>query len=483
MARPFEIARESSDLAGAVAEPENSELTVNEVIEDEANADEVAAGNEQVNRDIAAVEELVDGVDEVTEQVEVNEEKLEQPEEVVAADVVVSEEKLKYTMIKLGYDAGLQDRLNLSSESAVESLKSNPARHLSIANEGAKEFIAKMVSNIKMLIQRIITATQKIFAKVMFKFGNYEKKITQLQSQLAGADIAGLNNLNDDDKKDLIQAFTNAMPLTAIVGPVDDKDKAKKASDFMTKFEQFAKAIVTQQKTATTQANKADAKQNGTGFFATIGGAAKGLLNALFGGGALKNTEKSKAKKYIDPNNKPEWTNDDNSYAIFANIGKTVWCLVQNEKIVDKYDIVIDWKTNEQTIWNNIIAYANNLSSELNNQLANVKNRKTIFDAYDKSQSEYLKFISQLEKDQKIKNAADGQAVKLSINALKVGAANVNLVLVKAFINDVKSAVLGANTIIQHASDKPAPAEGGDANAAQQDQNAQANQKANKKQK
>lgn len=485
MPRPFEIARESSDLAGAVAEPENSELTVNEVVEDEAVADEVADGNEQVNKDIAAVEELVDGVDELSEQVEVNEEKLEHPEEVVAADVVVSEEKLKYTMIKLGYDAGLQDRLNLSSESVVDSLRSNPARHLSIANEGAKEFISKMISTIKGLIQRIIKATQNIFAKVMFKFGNYEKKISQLQSQLASADIAGLDNLKDEDKKDFVAAFTKVLPTVAMMGKEGADSgvvEPKAATEFMQKFEQFSKTIVSQQKTQTQQANKQDVKQQGSGILAAIAAPFKGIINAVRNLGGLKTTQASNLSKYAEPGKEPAWLKDTDSYVVFAVIGNKVWCLVENEKIVDSYDLEIEWNKEFNAVWTRIKEYANDLSNELNRQMANVKNRQSFYDAYNKSQNEYLKFVSQLEKDQKIKNAADGQAVKLSINALKVGAANINLLLVKSFINNVKTAVTGANIIIQHANDKKPEADNnGGGDAGQQDQNAQANANNKKK--
>lgn len=453
MARPFQIALESSDLEGAVGESENSELTVSDVIEDEAASDEAAEIQEDINRDSDALEELTEEVGVLADQVEKNEEKLENPEEVVAADVVVSEESLRDSMVRVGYTDGLSDRISFASESTYESLKLNPARHLSISNEGVKDFIAKMVSTVKTLVIRIINYSKKLFAKILFKFGNYEKKYANLSIKNISQDTLKANLAKLEDKPDFLKKCFETHPLYCLGGgEAKAVFEPKTVSEVMAKFEDISKDIIQTEisgaKKEQKDMDKAAQGSSSGGFFS---GLASSVYNKIKSLCSLKKTSpigkiSESAAKYADPqiNNEVEWAKGDSSL-MFTAIGKKFYYLrfddAAGTKIIDNIDVVKP--QNDSEVEGRIPTFAEYFATT-ENQL---KNRKLVFDAYDKNQNEYLKALKQLESNQKAKDATAAKGLKIAVNAMKAGASQLNLLLVKGFIDNIKRTAQLANII------------------------------------
>lgn len=453
MARPFQIALESSDLEGAVGESENSELTVSEVIEDDAAADEAAEVQEDINRDSDALEELTEEVGVLADQVEKNEEKLENPEEVTAADVVVSEESLRDSMVRVGYTDGLADRLSFATESTYESLKHNPARHLSISNEGVKDFIAKLISTVKTLVIRIINYSKKLFAKILFKFGNYEKKFANIGIKNISPDTLKANLSKLEDKSDFLTKCFETHPLYC-VGGSDAKGvfEPKTVSEVMIKFEKIGETIIRDEMSAAKKEQKDMGKANNGGnggFFSNLASGAVNMVKNLL---SFKKTSvlgkvSDSATKYADPqvNNDVAWAKGENSL-MFTAIGKNFYYIRFDDesgtKIID--NITVTKPQNETEIEKIIPAFANHFSVVE----AQLKNRKLVFDAYDKNQNEYLKSLKQLESNSKAKDAAAAKGLKIAVNTMKAGASQLNLLLVKGFIDNVKRTAQLANIIV-----------------------------------
>lgn len=469
MARPFQIALESSDLEGAVAESENSELTVSEVIEDDAAADEAAEIQEDINRDSDALEELTEEVGVLADQVEKNEEKLENPEEVVAADVVVSEESLRDSMVRVGYTDGLSDRLSFATESTFESLKHNPARHLSISNEGVKDFIAKLISTVKTLVIRIINYSKKLFAKILFKFGNYEKKFASIGIKNIDPNALKANLSKLENKQDFLTKCFDTHPLYCLSGG-DSKNvfDTKTVSEVMIQFEKIGETIVRDEMSAATKEqkdmNNAGINSSG-GFFSNL---AAGAVNAVKKLLSFKKTSVlgkvgETAAKYADPNlsNDVAWAIGENSL-LFTAIGKKFYYIrfddAAGTKIIDNIDVVRP--KNDSDIEQKIPAFSDYFAT-IENQL---QNRKIVFDTYDKNQNEYLKSLKQLESNSKAKDAAAAKGLKIAVNTMKAGASQLNLLLVKGFIDNVKRTAQLGNMLVNEL-------EGGAGNNGSSDQN------------
>lgn len=422
MARPFQIALESSDLEGAVAESENSELTVSEVIEDDAAADEAAEIQEDINRDSDALEELVEEVDTLSVQVEKNEEKLENPEEVVAADVVVSEESLRDSMVRVGYTDGLSDRLSFATESTFESLKHNPARHLSISNEGVKDFMAKVISNIKTLIIRVIDASKKLFSQLLLKFGNYEKKIKALQDKLKTIKHKDIAERAKQFSEDQLKVYGDIYPYFFM----RSKDECININSAVSLFGDMYDPVKKYVDFALGSGQKNDTKSEMT------------IVPA--GAPEIKNTQQNVVNHITSDYD--DSIKDGKTSPLITVIGGVAWFyLVPKEnssKILQSYPVEV--KPNEIKL----VDKFSQLNKCMIQAFEAVTKRKAVFDNFNKSQDNYLATIKKVESDYN-KLGNNTANLKKAINALRVASTQFNLLVVKGFIDGIKRTTMLAN--------------------------------------
>lgn len=423
MARPFQIALESSDLEGAVSESENSELTVSDVIEDDAASDEAAEIQEDINRDSDALEELTEEVGVLADQVEKNEEKLENPEEVVAADVVVSEESLRDSMVRVGYTDGLNDRISFASESTYESLKMNPARHLSISNEGVKDFMAKVISNVKTLIIRIINASKKLFQQLLLKFGNYEKKLNMVLKQLMALDTAKISSMSKDFIDDRKQSYVDAYPHFYL----RTDDSCLKAGLVTSIFGKMETAI--KQHIEYALGKKDD--------MPTIT-----IVNA--GDVAYKYTQDN-VIKHISSDQK-ENLSDMHTTPLLTVIGNTAWFYLNPTEGRTKVLESVTFKVEPSEL--NFVRDFQHIIKCVPAAVGAVRDRKKVFDAFNKAQNSYLADINKVESEYK-KAGNKSAELKKVINELKVVSTQINLLLVKGFVDGIKRTAVLANKFVK----------------------------------
>lgn len=213
MARLFNLALEETS---EVLE-ETAAVEPQEEIEAIENAESAAADEAEIAQGTDEVTEAMEEVNNLQEQVDANEEVLaatageEGTEEVVpdaAADavdgnvsgeVVVPEsevtpeqvteatESLKYAIAAFGDKVGYVKQVQLASESAkIYSRRGQ----LKIANEGAKDFILKLIETAKRLIKQLYNKVVVWVKKMLLKVANYKKAIEGLKDKLSKVDAA-----------------------------------------------------------------------------------------------------------------------------------------------------------------------------------------------------------------------------------------------------------------------------------------------------
>lgn len=165
------------DEAAVAAEP----ITPEEVVEEQVEAEEVAAIVEETAGDVEALTQAEEATTEVEEQVEVAEEKLEKPEEVTVVDALVSQEQLRATAKMLGATPESIFGAKISQESA----ESNPATALQLSVEGAKEFLLKIAEEVKAIFQRIVANIKKLYVKAVVMLNRTEKTAIKLRDAVS----------------------------------------------------------------------------------------------------------------------------------------------------------------------------------------------------------------------------------------------------------------------------------------------------------
>lgn len=445
MARPFEVAREDEVFDNVEA----GEIDVNDVVEETTVVEEETEGNAEVDKQVEALAETAEEAEELISEQEVNEQKLETPEasepeadSVTEDDVVVSEENLKYHMIRLGYDEGLGERISFAKEAKTSPL--TPRERLRISNEAVGDFIAKVISNIKALINKIVISCKKLFAKVLFKFGRYEKKINALKERVNDLGTIDVSKLSKDDKKDYADNLLKAAPGGILGIAIMAMADGNSTISLMNSFEKASKTFIDE----LIKESKNDAKEvNKKNWF-------KQLLSKF--NPAKRTTINDKVRKYADASNMLP-SDFSNGCVIVGLVGKKVYYIPEKieGKVVKSFDI---WSADvpseaKEDVASELTAKVKEIGPMLNAALGSVKNAKQVFAAFDRNEDAYLKYLKELEKETKVKDAASNRALKLGLDILRVGAAEINLILVRTYISAIKQVVGMSSVVISAAED------------------------------
>lgn len=444
MARPFEVAREeNTDIISA--QVPTKEATITDVIEEGNAAEEVKNEECQVDTQIEALEEAAEEAENLLDIEETNTDKIESDEngttEVTEDDVVVSEENLKYSMIKLGYDDLLQDRMSFATEARSSSMSARDK--LQLSNEGVGDIIARTISMIKSLIKRIIISCKKLFAKILFKFGNYVKKIERLIKRLEDIKGTDIKKLDDDTLKEFAKKRLQYSPYEAREYEASNKfDKyspskisIQQMESFEKLSEEFIKSLIAETKAEVKAANK-------KGWFKSISDKIKSIFKSSVDGVELT--------KYVNPGSIPT---DYSKANLLGVIGNTVYYIPDKieSRVIKTFKP--QWKTDNTTAEACVLLLKARGSvteeiGKLKKLLPEVKNAKTVFKCFDDNQAKYLKFLENLEKDIKTKDSSSKRALKVGLDILRVGAAEINLFSTRKFINDIKVAVKISNLYV-----------------------------------
>ena len=202
MARLFNVAleevTEEIDAAPA-AEP----LDEVEAIE---NSESAAADEAEINQGADEVTEALEEADALQEQVDVNDKILENTSDEVVEDaaasnidndvsgevvvpesavtesqVVEAQEALKYAIASFGNKVGYVNAVRVSTENAKRLSRREQLR---IANEDAKDFIAKLIETAKRIIKQLAAKVVVWVKKMFLKLGNYQKAIKGFKDSL-----------------------------------------------------------------------------------------------------------------------------------------------------------------------------------------------------------------------------------------------------------------------------------------------------------
>lgn len=202
MARLFNLALEevAEEIdAAPVAEP----LDDVEAIE---NSESAAADEAEINQGTDEVTEALEEADALQEQVDVNEKVLENTSDEVVEDaaassvdndvsgevvvpesavtesqVVEAQEALKYAIASFGNKVGYVNVVRVSTENAKRLSRREQLR---IANEDAKDFIAKLIETAKRIIKQLAAKVVVWVKKMFLKLGNYQAAIKGFKDSL-----------------------------------------------------------------------------------------------------------------------------------------------------------------------------------------------------------------------------------------------------------------------------------------------------------
>lgn len=441
MARPFEIAlEEENSIVSAQVSSDNT--TISEVLEEAEEAEEEAAVNKEVDNQVEALEEASEEADAMLDQVEDNEQKIQNDEqgiqEVTDEDVVTSEENFKYSLTRFGYDEGLKDVYSLANESKQYGYTNR--KRLELSTEGIGDFIAKIISSIKTLIKRIIISCKKFFAKLMFKFGRYEKRITLLIKRLEGLKKVDPKLLSSNKFKESAKKFSKLKGAETYFYDFVSNFKtsyspAMIAKDHMTKFEALSESFINE----IIKNVKADGQPDKKSMFTKI----LDKLRSIF-----KLPATSKLPDYVDVGSLPKDYSKETEVGV---IGKDVYYIptkIEN-RVLKKFSP--NWKdmdfVSEVILKIKLSGLVSTEVNKLNGLLKDVRNAKNVFKTFDENQEKYLKYLKDLE-GKYSKEKGNQRALKVGLDLLRVGAAEINLYAVRKFVYDVKTNVKISSLIV-----------------------------------
>lgn len=441
MARPFQIAlEEDNSIVSAQISSDNTNIS--EVIEEGHEAEEEVAINKEVDEQVEALEEASEEADAMLDQVENNEQKIQDDEqgiqEVTDEDVATSEENFKYSLTRFGYDEGLKDVYSLANE-AREHGYSNRKR-LELSTEGIGDFIAKVISSIKTLIKRIIISCKKFFAKLMFKFGRYEKRITLLIRRLESLKKVDPKLLTSNKFKESAKKFGKLKGAETyfydfVTNYRASYSPAMIAKDHMTKFEALSESFIND----ILKNFNSDGKPEKLPLFSKIWEKLKSIF---------KLPATSKLPDYVDVGSIPKDYSKETEIGV---IGKDVYYIptkVEN-RVIKKFTPM--WKdmdfVNEVILKMKLSGLASTEVNKLNGLLKDVKNAKNVFKTFDDNQDKYLKYLKDLE-GKYSKEKGSQRALKIGLDLLRVGAAEINLYAIRKFVYDVKTNVKISSLIV-----------------------------------
>lgn len=440
MARPFEIALEEDSIVSAQISSDNTNIS--EVIEEGQEVEEEVAINKEVDEQVEALEEASEEADAMLDQVETNEQKIQDDEqgiqEVTDEDVVTSEENFKYSLTRFGYDEGLKDVYSLANEAKSNGYSNR--KRLEVSTEGIGDFIAKVISSIKTLIKRIVISCKKFFAKLMFKFGRYEKRITLLIKRLEGLKKTDAKLLTSAKFKDAAKKFGKLKGAESYFYDFVANYKltyspAVLAKDQMTKFEALSESFINEiLKTYKGDAKSVDRK--------SLFGKIWDRLKAIF-----KSPAVSKLTDYVDPGSLPKDYSKETEIGV---IGRDVYYIPTKieSRVIKKFRPL--WRdmdfVNEVILRMKIAGVVTTEIAKLKNLLQDVKSAKSVFKTFDDNQDKYLKYLKDLE-NKFSKEKGNHRSLKIGLDLLRVGAAEINLYAVRKFVYDVRTNVKIASLI------------------------------------
>lgn len=453
MARPFEIAHENEEVV--MTEIESGPATVEDVIEESEAVEEEANVNAEVDQNIEALETSSEEADALLDQADNNEEVIENAEasgeeESPAIDeqITASEENLKYSMIKLGYDDGLKERISFAKEAHSSSLEK-----LRVSTEGVKDFILKIISTIKTLIRKIVISVQKLYAKIGFKFARYGKQLELLRERLRDLESAksvtpAKMSAEDiaDLEKEYAAKFVRIDPMFAATNVANyvttKKNMAKDLAQVMASYEAASKKFLSEAISSVKAAEK-DISKWKSNFKK-----AREHIKSLF-----DNTHKK--NKDINYSKFGQLPSDFSGSIQMGNIANTIYYIpadIDNSGVLKRWTVPGDFTV--ENVFGKIDGLFKDVIKEvpalINSAYNDVKNSKQVFKTFDDTEKKYLQALDQMEKDNQRadKDAAKSRAMKQAIDFIRIGAAEINLYCVRKFIWEIKTTVRVCNTAI-----------------------------------
>lgn len=177
---------------------EESTVEIEDVISDEEEQEEFNSIVDETEDDVAAMEEAEEVVEDLEEQIAKEEELLETPEKVTAADALVSQESLRMAAKMLGANPDEIFGQKVSTESAHES----PVTALQLSTESAKEFVLKVIEQVKAIFKKIAISIKKMGVKVIALMTKAATAADKLDKSLnEKADKTESEVTEDDNKK------------------------------------------------------------------------------------------------------------------------------------------------------------------------------------------------------------------------------------------------------------------------------------------
>lgn len=229
MARLFNLSLEET-----IAEADSAaEQAPQEEIDAIENSETAATTEAEIESSSSEVSEAMEETEALAEQVEVNDEVLastagSSDEAIEESQVVEAQESLKYAIATFGGRTSYVEQVRLSTENAAYASR---RERLKVANEGAKEFIKKLIETAKRILKQIYLKVSTWIRNIMFKIANYGKAIDKVVAQVKKVKA---ENIRQDDVKEALIANGSYEAVNGLVtGKAVTYDFIKEPADFI----------------------------------------------------------------------------------------------------------------------------------------------------------------------------------------------------------------------------------------------------------
>lgn len=424
--RPFAAALEEAieGTENIVSEP----LTETEL---EANAEETAELNAEIQQDSNDVEATLEEVDALEEQAAATDEVLaatadeetagepvaDEASAITEEQVVTAEESYKWTLARLGGAGKYQEVVRIAGE--AKAAGKTRRERLKVCNEGVKETIARLIQSIINMAKQIASRIVIFVKSNLAKFFNYKKTIEENAKILKGLNAADVNA--EDLAKTLAgqpsveMSYVLATSDLAVFGDLPTKKKAA-ASTVDNVVKQLAALAMDIKNAKDVDESKGISEKD----FAAIKANAVSALEQALENGKLFGLSTSTVK-------------DINGLTILATYGKTAIGVRAEGKGLEKVslDFASDYGSNAKVDPAKLISTGAAVASKVAKASQDMK---VISDVVVKVQKDVEANLKKIESTAKVEGFGKAKAIR----AIKAAGIDLSMALFNSYLNSIK---------------------------------------------
>ena len=185
-------------------EPAVEANVLEEIGAEEAYADALSI-EASIEADLGAMAQATVAADRIEAQVAHEELLLATPEKINVGCVALSQEALSTTAMLLGAPADA-----LAAAVSLEAAESNPVSAMQVSQEGAKDFLKKVIESIKAIFRKVMNSAKKLYVKLVVAMDGTSKSAIKLKKYI-------LKDLKDAKAKEANFSDKVAKKLRTIV--------------------------------------------------------------------------------------------------------------------------------------------------------------------------------------------------------------------------------------------------------------------------